>query len=83
MNFDILFRVVALAALFMAGYNIGWERGFNRCRKIQDATFKIMIGEIQKEIDKSKELHERVKNLRSDFDTKNKTESNGTELLKH
>ena len=46
MNFDILFRVVALAALFMAGYNIGWSRGFNRCKKSYNEMLEKFISDI-------------------------------------
>lgn len=52
MNFDILFRVVALAALFMAGYNIGWSRGWKHCDKVNNDILIAISHVIQDVIDK-------------------------------
>ena len=52
MNFDILFRVVALAALFMAGYNIGWSRGWKRCDAVNNEILRAISRVLQDAIDK-------------------------------
>ena len=41
--FDILYGAVALVALFMAGYNIGWNRGFDHCKKSLNDLFQEAI----------------------------------------
>ena len=39
--FDAFMRVLTIIAIFAAGYNIGWSRGFDRCKKaINDALDK-------------------------------------------
>ena len=31
--FDVFMRVLTIIAIFAAGYNIGWSRGFDRCKR--------------------------------------------------
>lgn len=45
--FDIFMRVITCIALFMAGYNIGWSRGFEKCREY----VQIAIKDITKTLD--------------------------------
>lgn len=45
--FDIFMRVITCIALFMAGYNIGWSRGYEKCRK----HVQIAIKDIMKTLD--------------------------------
>ena len=44
--FDIIFKIVTCLAIFFAGYDIGWSRGFERCKKavngVLDETIKIL-----------------------------------------
>lgn len=36
--FDICFKLITCLAIFFAGYNIGWSRGFDKCKKaVNDA----------------------------------------------
>lgn len=45
--FDIFMRIITCIALFMAGYNIGWSRGFEKCRKC----VQVAINDIKKTLD--------------------------------
>lgn len=48
--FDIFMKVITCIALFLAGYNIGWSRGFEKCRSmVEDA-----IADIKKTLDAAK-----------------------------
>lgn len=57
MNFDILFKVITLVALFLAGYRIGWGMGFEKCRSLINS-FAAQFVEGNKELN---ELRKKVK----------------------
>lgn len=38
--FDIFMKVITCAALFFAGYNIGYSRGFDTCKKAVHSAFE-------------------------------------------
>ena len=50
--FDILFGLLGLAALFMAGYNIGWSRGWKRCDKDHNEILRDLSRVIQEAVNK-------------------------------
>ena len=59
--FDIFMRIITCIALFLAGYNIGWSRGYEKCRKyVQDAIndIKKTLG-IKEDEDASRETKDR------------------------
>jgi len=50
--FDIFMRIITCIALFMAGYNIGWSRGFEKCRSmVEDA-----VDDIRKTLNMAKSV---------------------------
>jgi len=55
--FDIFMRVLTIIALFAAGYNIGWSRGFEKCRSLING-FAAQFVEGNKELN---ELRKKVK----------------------
>lgn len=56
--FDIFIKIAFPVALFFAGYNIGWSRGFERCRKACDTVFLSFIDTSKTMIDLKKKLKE-------------------------
>ncbi len=48
--FDIFMGVITFIALFLAGYNIGWSRGYEKCRSMVE----VAIADIKKTLDAAK-----------------------------
>lgn len=63
--FDILMRVLAIIALFTAGYRIGWSMGFEKCRTLINGFAERFVegnkelNELRKKVKEVKELNER------------------------
>ena len=55
--FDVFMRVLTIIAIFAAGYNIGWSRGFEKCRSL-------INGFANKFIEGNKELNELRKKVK-------------------
>ena len=58
--FDIFMRVLTIIAIFAAGYNIGWSRGFDRCKKAVNGALDRTI-QILKLQEKMNEAHNKSK----------------------